>query len=74
MLLGWLFVILLVVAFFKITGFILHILGKVLGGILGIIGWLFLAGLAVTVFGLALFVIPLILIVGLISLIVAAAS
>lgn len=43
--------------------------GGVLGGALSIIGWLILAVLAVTLFGLALFVLPLILIVGAVSLI-----
>ncbi|MGN0361533.1 MAG: hypothetical protein ACI4ET_01700 [Bilifractor sp.] len=67
-------VILMVVALFKLTGFIFHIIGKLLGGIFGIIGWLILGGLAVSVFGLALFVLPIILIVGCIAIIVAVAS
>ena len=38
------------------------------------IGWLILAGLAVTVFGLAVFAVPAVLVIGCIALIVAAAS
>lgn len=66
-------VIALMAVLFKVTGFIFHIAGKLLGGILGIIGWLILGGIAVTIFGLALFVVPIILIVGIVALFVAAA-
>lgn len=48
--------------------------GKLLGFLLGEVGWLILAALAVTVFGVAVFIVPVIVIAGLISLIVAAAS
>ncbi len=71
-LLSWLIVILIVVALFKITGFVFHIVGKMLGFIFGIAAWLILAGLAVTVFGLAMFCVPVILIVGCLVLIAAA--
>ncbi|MCC6094182.1 MAG: hypothetical protein LIV24_04035 [Eubacterium sp.] len=67
-------VILMVIALFKLTGFVFHIIGKLLGGIFGILGWLILGGLAVTVFGLAFFVLPIILIIGCIAVIVAVAS
>lgn len=66
--------ILIVVGFFKLTGVVFHAAGKILGGVLGIIGWLILAGLAVTLFGLALYVIPIVLVIGVIALIVGAAS
>ena len=72
MLISMLIVIVLMVALFKVTGFIFHVAGKLLGGILGIIGWLILGGIAVTIFGLALFVVPIILIVGIVALVVAA--
>ena len=71
-LLSWLIVILIVVALFKITGFVFHNVGKMLGFIFGIAAWLILAGLAVTVFGLAMFCVPVILIVGCLALIAAA--
>lgn len=66
-------VILLIVGLFKVTGFVLHIAGKVLGGILGIIGWLILGGIAVSLLGLAIYALPIILVIGIIALIVAAA-
>ncbi len=43
--LSLLIVILVMVVLFKVTGFMFHIAGKLLGGILGIIGWLILGGL-----------------------------
>ena len=67
-------IILFAVVLFKITIFLFRILGKVLGWILGIFGWLFLAGLAVTVFGLAAIAAPSLLIAGGAALISAAAS
>ncbi len=72
--LGLLLVILFMVILFKITGFVFHIVGRLLGGILGIFGWLFLAALAVTVFGLAIVFIPVILLIGAVALIAAAAA
>ena len=50
--LSLLIVILVMVVLFKVTGFMFHIAGKLLGGIFGIIGWLILGGLAISVFGL----------------------
>ena len=47
--LSFLIVILVMVVLFKVTGFMFHIAGKLLGGILGIIGWLILGGLAISV-------------------------
>ncbi len=64
----------MMVILFKITLFMFRIVGKILGGILGVIGWLILGGLAITVFGLALFALPIILIVGIVALIAAAAA
>lgn len=72
--LSLLLVILFVVVFFKITGFIFHAIGKLLGLVFGIFGWLFLAGLAVTVFGLAIVAVPIIWVIGVVSLISAAVS
>ena len=71
--LSLLIVILVMVVLFKVTGLLFHIAGKLLAGIFGIIGWLILGGLAISVFGLALFVFPIILIVGIVALAVAAA-
>lgn len=72
--LSLLLLIAFVVILFKLTGILFRIIGRVLGGILGVVGWLFLGGLAVTVFGFALFVLPIVLIVGVIALIMAAVS
>lgn len=66
--------IFIVVGLFKLTGVVFHAAGKILGGVLGIIGWMILAGLAVTLFGLALYAIPIVLVIGVIALIVGAAS
>ena len=41
-----------VIALFKLTALFFRVVGKLLGWIIGVIGWLFLAGLAVTVLGL----------------------
>lgn len=71
---GLLLVVLLMVILFKATGFAFRIAGKILDGIIGIAGYLILGGIAVTVFGLAMAVLPVILIVGGAALISAAAS
>ena len=46
--------IFIMIGLFKLTGLFFRAVGTLLGWIFGGIGWLFLAGLAVTVFGLAL--------------------
>ncbi len=69
-----LIVVFLMAILFKITFFMFHIVGKILGGILGVIGWLLLGSLAVTVFGLTLITLPIILIVGFVTLIAAAVA
>ena len=59
--------ILFIVILFKLTGCMFHIAGKLLGWLLGGIGWLILAVLAISVIGLAVYVLPIILIIGLIA-------
>lgn len=66
--------IFIVIGLFKLTGLFFRIAGTLLGWLIGGFGWLILAGLAVTVFGLALIAIPMVLVVGGIALITAAAS
>lgn len=66
--------ILFMVIFFKFTGFLFRIAGRVLGWIFGIIGWLFLAGLAAAVLSFAFVAVPIIFIVGIVALISAAAN
>ncbi|MGI6211331.1 MAG: hypothetical protein ACOYJJ_01975 [Anaerovoracaceae bacterium] len=67
-------IILFAVILFKLTVFAFKVVGTVLGWILGIFGWLFLAGIAVLVFGLAVAVVPAILITGVCALLSAAAN
>ncbi len=74
MLFSMLFVIVLMVLMFKITVFTFKVVGKVMGWVLGIVGWLILAVLAVTAFGLTIIALPIILIVGVSSIIMAIAS
>jgi hypothetical protein len=72
--LSLLMIILFAVILFKLTVFAFKVVGTVLGWILGIFGWLFLAGIAVLVFGLAVAVVPAILITGVCALLSAAAN
>ena len=72
-LLSFLVLILIMIGLFKLTGLFFRAVGTLLGWILGGIGWLILAGLAVTVLGLALIAVPVVLIVGCAALIAAAA-
>lgn len=74
MLFSILFVILMMVLMFKITVFTFKVVGKVMGWMLGIVGWLILAVLAVTAFGLTIIALPIILVVGLFSILMAIAS
>ena len=64
--------IFIMIGLFKLTGLFFRAVGTLL--IFGGIGWLILAGLAVTVFGLALIAVPAVLVIGLVALIAAAAS
>lgn len=64
--------IFVIAALFKATIWSFHLLGVVFGWILGIIGWLIVAGLAVTVFGLTVIAAPIILAIGIVALIMAA--
>ena len=56
--------ILVMYLLFKITGFMLGIFGRLLGGIFGLIGYLILGVLAVTACGLAVFALPIIIVIG----------
>lgn len=59
--------IIVLIAFFKITGFIFRIAGKLLGVVLGIIGWIFLGGIIITVLGMAISVLPVFLVIGVLA-------
>ena len=54
---------------FKLTGLIFGVFGKLLGLIFSGIGYFFLGVLAVGAFGIALFVVPIIIIAGIIAII-----
>ena len=72
--LSFLVLILIMIGLFKLTGLFFRAVGTLLGWILGGIGWLILAVLAISVIGLAVYVLPIILIIGLIALIAGAAA
>lgn len=57
-------VILIIVGFFRLTGFMFRIAGRLLGAIFSVLGWLIIAALAVALFGIALYALPVILIIG----------
>ena len=62
------------IALFKLTALFFRVVGKLLGWIIGVIGWLLSAELAATVLGLAAIAAPMVLIIGLIAPIAAAAA
>ena len=67
-------VFLLMVLMFKLTLFTFRVVGKVIGWVWGILGWLIVGILAVTVCGLTVIFLPIILVVGLFSIFMAIAS
>lgn len=58
----------IMICLLRLTGYMFHIAGRLLGWAMGFVGWIILAGLAVTVFSFALYALPIILLVGVISL------
>ncbi len=60
--------IVLLMAVLKITGWLLGICGKVIGIVFSIVGYLLIAVFAVVGLGLAIAIVPVIFIVGLISI------
>ena len=66
---GIILTILMLVLFFKITGFILKVLGAILGAVLSLLGYLLIGVIGVVLFGLAIFIIPVCLVVGLIAIV-----
>ena len=63
--------ILVLIAMFKLTGFLFKICGKIIGAIFSLIGYVIVAALAGA--GIAVIAIPIILIIGLCSIGVSAA-
>ena len=66
---GIIMTILMLVLFFKITGFILKVLGAIVGAVLSLLGYLLIGVIGVVLFGLAIFIIPFCLVVGLIAIV-----
>jgi hypothetical protein len=56
--------ILFVVLFFRITGFLLGICGRILGGLLSLVGYTLIGLFAIAVLGLAFYTLPLVLLAG----------
>ena len=67
---GILFFVIMMVIFFKMTGFILGIFGKLLGMFISLMLHVLGGILAVAFFGSALIVIPIAIVVGIIALII----
>lgn len=59
--------IIVLIAFFKITGFLFRIAGKLLGVVLGVVVWIFLGGIIITILGMAISVLPVFLIIGIVA-------
>ena len=66
-----LILILFLVVFFKLVGLFLKIFGKILGIMFSLLGYIILGVVAVYVIGFAFFVLPVIILVGIISILVA---
>ena len=54
--------IIFMVLLFKLTGFLFKVAGKLIGAVFSFVGWLILGALAISAFGLAIVIIPVILI------------
>jgi hypothetical protein len=68
---GILLMVLLLFLFFKFTGFIFRISGRILGAIFSLIGYAVIGLVAVSLLGMAFFL-PLILLIGIAATIIAA--
>ena len=69
---GILLTILLLFLFFKFTGFLFRISGRVLGAIFSLIGYAVIGMIVVSLLGIVFFF-PLILLIGIVAIIIAAA-
>lgn len=66
---GILITIGLIVLAWKLCGWCLKICGKLIGGIFSMIGYILIAVLAVAGFGIAVFIIPVILVIGVMAIV-----
>lgn len=64
MLISIIITVLLFAGIFKLTGWLLRIVGKIFGAVLGVIGYTVLGFLAIGAFGLAIIALPIILVAG----------
>lgn len=64
-----LIMILLMGAIFKVSFCFLGIFGRLIGGLLGIVGYILLGILAITVFGIGFIALPVILVIGVLSIV-----
>ncbi|MGN0193787.1 MAG: hypothetical protein ACI39G_01555 [Pseudoramibacter sp.] len=65
------FVILFTVILFRLTGVFFQIAGGVLGFVLSLLGWVILGAIAVGLLGLAVYFLPVILVIGAIAVLFA---
>ena len=68
MILSTLLVIGILALMFKVTGWVFGLFGKLLGILFGGIGYILIGILAVGILGIAFFIVPIIVIVGIISI------
>ena len=66
---GIIIIIAAMVILFKITAFILKIIGKAIGLVFGLVGYILLGVLAVFAFGMAMIFLPIIVVCGLVGII-----
>lgn len=66
---SFIFMIMILGLIFKGSFFILGLFGRLIGGMLGLIGYFILGMIMISVFGIGIFVIPIILIVAAVNLV-----
>lgn len=71
---GIIITIITILLAFKLTGLVFKLLGKMLGVTFGLIGYLIIGVVGVTIFGFAIAFIPIILVIAIISIVVGASK
>lgn len=71
---GFIVIIALLVLAFKLVGFLLKICGKLLGGCFSLLGYAIIGAIAVGLFKIALVAIPIILVIGIATIVGKAAT
>ncbi|MCR4673553.1 MAG: hypothetical protein K5675_00970 [Lachnospiraceae bacterium] len=62
--LSFLVTIFMLYVLFKCAGFLISLCGTILGGFLGLLGYIFLAFILIGLFGVAIYAFPIILLIG----------